>query len=218
MVAHARKVELNRTNGDPANSPRSMHPAVEAALVESHREFLGFLVRRLGDRDTAEDVLQQFYLRVVSRGPELRQAESVAAWLYTVLRTTLVDHYRREAARRRRDTDFALVQTLAEERWDAMPEGRVCACLNKVLPTLKPEYSDLLQRVDLRGAPPRQVAGDLALTPNNLRVRLHRARRALRRALFQSCRDCTEPDCRICEQARRQTAAFAIEEHRPIAL
>jgi RNA polymerase sigma-70 factor (ECF subfamily) len=93
-----------------------MHPAVEAALVESHREFLGFLVRRLGDRDTAEDVLQQFYLRVVSRGPELRQAESVAAWLYTVLRTTLVDHYRREAARRHRKAGSAVVCTRSSRR------------------------------------------------------------------------------------------------------
>jgi RNA polymerase sigma-70 factor (ECF subfamily) len=194
-----------------------MHPAVEAALVESHREFLGFLVRRLGDRDTAEDVLQEFYLRVVNRGSELRQAESVVAWLYTVLRTTLVDHYRREAARRRRDADFALMQTLAEDRWDVEPEGWVCACLNKVLPTLKPQYSDLLQRVDLLGAPPRKAAGDPGITANTMRVRLHRARRALRRALFQSCRNCPEPDCRICEQVRRQNAAFS-EEHRSIAV
>lgn len=163
-------------------------------------------------------MLQQFYLRVISRGSELRQAESVVAWLYTVLRTTLVDHYRSEAARRRREADYALMQTLAEGRRDVEPEDWICACLHKVLPTLKPEYSDALRRIDLRGAPPRKAAGDLGIAANTMRVRLHRARRALRRALFHSCRNCPEPDCRICEQVRRQTAVFAIEEHRPISV
>ena len=178
---------------DPEISLSRTRSIVETALLENHRAFLQFLVRRLGDSDTAEDVLQQFYLRVLNRSSELKAAESVVAWQYKVLRSVLVDHYRKEATRRQRDADYALMLDLAEESWDvAEPQNWVCACLYKVLPTLRQEYSDVLRRVDLGEMPPRRVAMDLGITANNVRVRLHRARQALKRALLESCTDCTK--------------------------
>lgn len=176
-----------------------MQPDVEAALVANHRDFLRFLVRRVGNADTAEDVLQQFYLRAVSRGSELRQSESVVAWLYRVLRTTLVDHYRREATRRRQEADYAQMEILSNEGKDAELEGAICTCYETLLPTLKEEYADILQRVDLRGTPPRDVACDLGLAPNNVRVRLHRARQAMKHSLLLSCRTCAEHGCLDCD-------------------
>lgn len=176
-----------------------MHPAVEGVLLENRGEFLRFLARRLGDMDKAEEVLQQFYLRVVSRGLELKRSESVVAWLYTVLRTTLVDHYRRETTRRHREADYAQMEILLNEGRDAELERTICACFEALLPTLKPNYADILQRVDLRGVPPRDVARDLGLTPNIVRVRLHRARQAMKRSLLLSCRTCAEHGCLDCD-------------------
>ena len=178
---------------------KTVEGSVEAALVENHRDFLRFLVRRVGDADTAEDVLQQFCLRAVSRGSELRRSESAVAWLYRLLRTTLVDHYRSEAARRRREADYARMQGLSDEGRDAELQSTICTCLETLLPTLKAEYADILRRVDLQETPPREVARDLALTPNNMRVRLHRARQAIKESLLLSCRTCAEHSCLDCD-------------------
>ncbi|GMQ76611.1 MAG: sigma-70 family RNA polymerase sigma factor [Gammaproteobacteria bacterium] len=178
---------------------RAIGSAVEAALLENHRDFLRFLARRVGDADTAEDVLQQFYLRAVSRGSELRQSESAVAWLYRLLRTTLVDHYRSETTRRRREADYAQMEILSDQGRDVELESTVCACLETLLPTLKAEYADILRRVDLRETPPHEVARDLGLTPNNVRVRLHRARQAIKESLLLSCRTCAEHGCLDCD-------------------
>lgn len=199
MVARASNADAERLADESVSTFKRMHPSVEATLIEYRCEFLRFLAQRLVDIDTAEDVLQQFYLRVVSTKSELEQAESVVSWLYTVLRSTLVDHYRREAGRRRREKDYAVVQSLAEERWDAEKAEETCSCLHKVLPTLKSEYSDILWRVDLCEAPPRRVAAYLGIAGNNVRVRLHRARQALKRALLQRCGGCAEYGCRDCD-------------------
>ncbi len=40
MAAHARNAEPNEPNAELASSLRPMHPAVEAMLLENHREFL----------------------------------------------------------------------------------------------------------------------------------------------------------------------------------
>ncbi len=197
----ARRLEtVNVPAVDTADRPLStVRGVVEAALIENHRNFLRFLVRRIGDADTAEDVLQQFYLRAVGKGSGLRKSESVVAWLYRLLRTTLVDHYRRETARRRREADFAQMEILSDEGRDAELERTICACFESLLPTLKSDYAEILQRVDLRGTPPREVARDLGLTASNARVRLHRARRAMKRSLLLLCRTCAERSCLDCD-------------------
>jgi len=173
-----------------ANDALRLDPAIEAALIEHHRDFLRMLTHRVGNTETAEEVLQQFYLRAVSRASDLRQRESILAWLSRLLSTMLVDYARREATRRRQETAYAQHQALTRE--DPELESTVCTCLSTLLPTLTPEYADILRRVDLLGEPRQQVAAALGLTVNNVTVRLHRARQAIKRALLLSCRTCPE--------------------------
>lgn len=172
-------------------------PVVDAALTANHREFRHFLIRRLGNIDDAEDVLQQFYLRALSSAGSLRKGESVVAWLYRLLHSALTDYTRREALRRPREAAYAQHVTFTCEA----PElhAAVCTCLYTLLPTLQPAYADLLWRVDLLGEPRRQVATDLGLTVNNLTVRLYRARQSLKRALLLSCQTCPEHGFLQCE-------------------
>ena len=119
---------------------------------------------------------------------------------------------------RSREADYALMQTLAEESWDQEPEDRVCGCLHKVLPTLRQEYSDVLRRVDLCEAPPRKVAVDLGITANNVRVRLHRARQALRQALLKSCQSCAEHGCLDCDYDDATSPFGPAEQYQPSSL
>jgi RNA polymerase sigma factor (sigma-70 family) len=74
---------------------------VNAALREGHREFLRFLAARTADRADAEDVLQDFYLKVVRSAWTVRSPGKLGSWLAQVLRRTLADHYRRTGIRKR---------------------------------------------------------------------------------------------------------------------
>lgn len=48
-------------------------------LLACRSAFLGFLIKRLGNRTDAEDVLQDFCVRVLSRTNQLRDAERMDA-------------------------------------------------------------------------------------------------------------------------------------------
>ncbi|HDZ72053.1 MAG TPA: hypothetical protein ENH55_04570, partial [Aurantimonas coralicida] len=95
FAADRRSLAPNVKPVQPNDAYVPVMPVVAAALTDHRGEFLRYLLRRVGDRDTAEDVLQNFCLRVVSSNVDLRKSESVIAWLYTVLRSALTDHYRR---------------------------------------------------------------------------------------------------------------------------
>ncbi len=164
-------------------------PTAIRALAEIHDTFFQFLRRHLRNESDAEEVMQQFYLRVLIHASQLRKQESVLAWLRRVLRSALSDYRRRAAARERAEADFARKDAATAPSTDDL-ETFVCMCLCKLLPLLKPEYTDILRRVDLENEPREAVAAARGLTLGNLTVRLHRARQALRRMLQLTCETC----------------------------
>lgn len=194
-----RKQNRARKGGLTANDA-----AVRAALAESHADFLRFLTRRLGTQDEAEEVLSTFYVRSLSRASDIRTLSSLRGWLSRVLKTTIADHYRQRATASRAEVevDEAKIVGIAdiEEIFTTL-----CTCFYRLLPTLKPEYAKVLRDIDLQGKSREKVAASLGTTVNNLGVRLHRARLALRRRLQQTCLTCPIHGffrCR-CEYARR---------------
>jgi DNA-directed RNA polymerase specialized sigma24 family protein len=74
----------------------------------------------------------------------------------------------------------------------------LCECFRELIPTLKPEYAALIERLELAEGDPAEVAGELNISRNNLKVRRHRARQALRERLEQTCRLCAEHACLDC--------------------
>ncbi len=178
-------------------TPDSTSNAVLQALVDNHRRFLDFLERRTGSRADAEDVLQGAFVRALEKGGDLRDGESAVAWFYRLLRNALVDRHRAEATRGR------AIESKGEEGDDEGNEdpelrGEVCRCVVGLLPTLKPEYAELLRRVDLEGEAVNGAAQAIGITPNNAGVRLHRARKALLREVQRSCRTCATHGCLDC--------------------
>jgi RNA polymerase sigma-70 factor (ECF subfamily) len=167
-----------------------------ATLLENHSRFLGFLERRLGSRDEAEDLLQDALVKSLDRAPPLA-GEAVIAWFYRVLRNALTDHYRRQGSRGRAVTRLAAESPAAAEP-DPELEAAVCACVMGLLDTLKPEYAAAIRQVDLEGASVRSYAEEAGITPTNAGVRLHRARETLRKQLVRACSTCLEHGCLDC--------------------
>jgi RNA polymerase sigma-70 factor (ECF subfamily) len=170
-------------------------------LLAHESSFRAFVRRRVGDEALAEDLLQQSLMRAVERQHTLQNSENVVAWFYRILRNAVIDSYRSHAAETRKTDAFMQeLVTAGEDKTPAMDELRptVCACLQRLLPNLRPAYAELLRRIDLQGESLSAVAKDLKITPNNLTVRLHRARQALRTSLEQSCGLCTKHGCLVC--------------------
>ena len=175
---------------------------VPGTLLANHRRFLDFLTARVGNREEAEEILQDAFVRGLRKAGDIRDDERAVAWFYRLLRNAVVDHYRRAAASRKAIEAHARQASEADPEFDADLERTVCECVNELVPLLKPEYSDLIRRVDLGGADVASVAGEVGISVGNARVRLHRARAALRKAVEQSCRVCATHGCLDCTCSR----------------
>lgn len=175
--------------------------AAVAVLLENHRAFLRYLERRVGDRALAEDILQDAFTRNLGKFAAVGE-EAVVPWFYRTLRNAAIDQYRRRGA-----ADRALEAFAKElEAHDApVPdlETEICACVTRLAQTLKPEYADVLQAVDVGGKPVKTYAEEQGLSASNAGVRAFRAREALRKRVLQSCGTCAEHGCVNCTCATK---------------
>lgn len=200
--AHPR--EVRRDVAALVNGPRSSG-AIAEALMADRRRFVAFLARRVGSRDIAEEILQGALLKSIEKGALVRDHERVVPWFYQLLRNSVVDHYRRQGAQARALKSIALGQG-PEQGLDPHLEEAVCECVKGVVNSLKPEYADVLRRVDLEETSAADFAVEAGITSNNVGVRLHRARAALRKRLQEFCGACTEHGCLNCTCKDRRLA------------
>ncbi len=194
------RAEPRGAAGQTSSSPAVLDDLIQRLLAEQSA-FRAFLRKRLPDDALVEDLLQQSLVKAVERGHELNNRDSAVSWFYRILRNAVVDYYRSRAADRRK-VDGLLTELVASGE-DKMPEldevrPTLCACLTPLVGQLRPAYADLIRRIDLEEESPVAVAKDLNVTPNNLTVRLHRARQALRVMLEKSCGVCTKHGCLNC--------------------
>lgn len=168
---------------------------ISEQLLGSLNEFLAFARGRLNDPELAADAVQESLLKALRSSGQIRNEENVKAWFYRILRRTIVDLYRRNDAHRRA---FERLRQELEGPQTQEEERVLCACIDRLIPAMKPEYAALLRRVDLNGEDAEPVATSLGITRNNLTVRLHRARQQLRQQLEQTCRLCAKHGCLDC--------------------
>lgn len=172
---------------------------VNQRLLERRRAFLAYFRHKLGNPQDAEDALQDFSLKVIRSAQSLQNDEKMDAWLGRTMRNTLIDHYRRRATRKQAETAYAAEVAITENQPEESEAAAPCKCLGKAMKKLEPQHATLLQRTYLAETPRSRVAVDLGVTANNLNVRLHRARQALKVALEQSCPACRAGHFMECE-------------------
>lgn len=168
-----------------------------SVLLDNHRAFLRFLERRVGSQDVAEDILQDAFAKVVARPDVTPEGEAVVPWFYRLLRNAVIDRYRRGSTAAK-----ALEQFGQEvERHESPPpetEAEICACISRLAATLKPEYAEAIQQIDVEGVPVKAFAESHQLSASNAGVRVFRARDALKKRLTESCGTCAEHGCMNC--------------------
>lgn len=168
-----------------------------ATLLENHRAFLSYLERRVGDRALAEDILQEAFAKVVARPEQAPADESVIPWFYRTLRNAAVDQFRRRGAADRAYEAFARELETHETPTDDM-EAEICACVSRLAATLKPEYAEALEAIEVAGTPVKTFAEQKGLSSSNAGVRVFRAREALKKRVTESCGTCAEHGCLNC--------------------
>ncbi len=150
---------------------------VDRLFREYHRPLVRYLTRRLGDRDWAEEVAQETFLRAVKQ----ENIVSERSWLFAVA-TNLVRDEARKDIRRRKLLTLMSAEARAEEEAQEEPltleRAEEAAMARKALDQLaERDREALLMREE--GLNYEEIASALELSVSSVGTTLARARRRL---------------------------------------
>jgi RNA polymerase sigma-70 factor (ECF subfamily) len=167
-----------RSEQHAASSTQTGRHHENADLEEIYGRFVTpiyrFLYARVGNREDAEDLTSQVFMKAFGQLEAERPEKSVASWLFTVARTVLADHWRREY---RHGFWVALDENLSEvvEAPDTVQDVATVRQVHAVLRLLSPRARAVLELRFLRGYTIEETARELDITPGNVKVTQHRA-------------------------------------------
>jgi RNA polymerase sigma-70 factor, ECF subfamily len=164
-------------------------------LLRERDRFLAFLMKRVRDKAEAEEILQAAYAKGLRRSSDIEKDESTVAWFYRLLRNSLIDHWRHRAAESKALGLYAGENKGKSAKLETDLEKAVCACVKKLVGTVKPEYAEAIEKVDLKGMTLTDFARQAGVSPNNATVR---ARQSLKKRLIETCGSCAEHACLDC--------------------
>lgn len=163
-----------RRGSDAVPAPRHL----DAATAGDHLDRLYRAARALtGTAHEAEDVVQETYVRVLSR-PRLVDADKELGYLMTALRHTFIDGRRRRRAELVSLDDLS-VEPAARNSW-AQPEAEFAAReLYDAIARLPDPDREVVAAVDVAGLSYREAAVALGVPVGTVMSRLFRARAKL---------------------------------------
>lgn len=155
-------------------------PAQFEALVHAYASDLYRYAVWLGNsRETAEDLVQETFLRAWKALDSLREPRAARGWLVTILRR---EHARRFAGSR---AEGMPLDDVDPERFAAFAYGDPADVLamRRALAELAADYREPLLLQVIGGYSSEEIGGMLGLTAGAVMTRLSRARHKLRRCL-----------------------------------
>ena len=189
---------------DPERTDEELLAAFQAGdakaferLLRRHRgPLFTFLLRMVGDRQRAEDLTQEAFLRLVRAAARWEARAKFQTWLYTVARNLCVDASRRDRFRRVDSLDASvpgsdgegppLVEHIPSD--GAMPDraadsALVRPALERALGALPGEQREVFLLREQAGLPFKEIAELVGCNENTVKSRMRYALEALRRHL-----------------------------------
>ena len=137
----------------------------------------GVLLARLG-REDAEDVVHDVFMHAFAHLVELREPAAFGGWICAIARRRAIDHVRR--VRPTEPIDDFPDRFASSDRPDVTAEARAALEAIQALPEA---YRETLTLRLVEGLSGPEIAAMTDLTPESVRVNLHRGFRLLRERL-----------------------------------
>ncbi len=150
-----------------------------------HKRLYNYLVRMTVDRDTAEDLTQNVFVRMIRYRTSYKQGLKFQSWIYQVARNVFADHYQATRNENRSTMDVERFSDELADANDSLRQEDQERLLIRSLAMLNDEQRELLVLTRFQHLKYEEVAQLLNTTVANIKVKVHRAIGKLRENYFE---------------------------------
>ncbi|MCL6267210.1 RNA polymerase sigma factor SigZ [Flagellimonas myxillae] len=147
-----------------------------------NQQLLGFIKARVNSKETAEDILQEVFIKIHKGVDKLKDSSKIESWIYQITRNSIIDHYRkRKLSTQELNFDTALPEEIDEATLD------FTECLKPFIQQLPEKYKDILWKTTYGNQSQTDYAQSNGLTYSTTKSRMQRARKHLNQLFNQCC-------------------------------
>jgi RNA polymerase sigma-70 factor, ECF subfamily len=150
-------------------------------LWQAYHKELGLFVRKkVRDASTADDILQDVFIKMHLNLDTLTDKDRARSWLYSITRNLVTDHFRKT----RNYSSIEEVKLPAEEKPSEKPLN---LCLRPMIDKLPAKYREAIILADIEKEGQMQMAKLLNVSYTGVKSRVQRARKLLKKYLSDCC-------------------------------
>jgi RNA polymerase sigma factor (sigma-70 family) len=147
-----------------------------------HKRLFNFLARMAPDRDTAEDLTQNVFLRMLKYRNSYREGARFQAWIYQIARNVFSDYYQEAKHKTSIVKMEALPDTMDETPHEVEQQEQL---LHQSLQRLSADQRELLVMTRFQHLKYEEVADIMNTSVANIKIKVHRAINKLREHYFE---------------------------------
>jgi RNA polymerase sigma-70 factor, ECF subfamily len=142
-----------------------------------------FIRRRVPDPYSAEDILQDVFLKIHTHIDSLRTHDRLASWIYQITRNAIADYYRAQ----RPTTELAETIPAADELADDDVVRELSPCVAAMVAALPAAYGEALRLTEYQGLSQKELSQRLGISFSGAKSRVQRARAKIKEQLLACC-------------------------------
>lgn len=159
-----------------------MVPTTEKVWEEFNTGLKHFILKRVPDEPSAEDILQDVFLKIHTHIDSLRQEEKLQSWIYQIARNAVTDFYRTH----KRTPDLPEMPYVPEDPFDDVVRD-LLPYVKELVDSLPPDYREALILTEYEGLTQRELAERLGISVSGAKSRVQRAREKVKIMLLSCC-------------------------------
>jgi RNA polymerase sigma-70 factor (ECF subfamily) len=148
----------------------------QALFIAHQASLVRYLAAVVGHVETARDLVQDVFVRVLTAGDLPPTEDARRAWVFRIARNVAIDHHRRQQHRRVRPIEI-------ESAPSKLDSADTVVIVRQALEALDDLSRDVFLMREAAGLSYIEIARVCQLTPDAVRSRIHRARLQLREYL-----------------------------------
>ncbi len=165
----------------------------QGIYTEYYPKIVGYLRRLVGP--DAEDAAQEAFVKISQSLDGFRGESSLSTWIYRIATNTGLDHLRKASPKavqpQEEDLPSSEDNSVAEDntpRLDTLLIRKdMNECIRGLVNDLPENYRTVLVLSDLEGFTNAEICNVLSLSLDTVKIRLHRARLALKKSMDRAC-------------------------------
>jgi RNA polymerase sigma-70 factor (ECF subfamily) len=165
-----------------------------------------YILASVKDESVADDLIQETFIKIQENLDSLRDPAKISSWIFRIAYHLCQDHFRTlKKSSSHEEIHDGLVNLQETPVQKKLEQGEMSRCVQDQLHLLPEAQRSIIIFADVMDFSHQEIANILGLTVENVKVRLHRARKKFKAILEEKCTfEVDERNVLVCDPVDRK--------------